>query len=155
MRRPLRIEYAGARYHVICRGNQRTVVFGSNDDVRLFLKTLAEAVKRSELRVHAYVLMNTHYHLLLETPSGNLVEGMKWLQEGACTQRMNAMHNTWGHLFQGRYKAKEHYSLSNRRISEMLHMGHPTFISKCRAKIESDRKLKKGYEKLKREVDCA
>ena len=135
MPRPLRIEYAGARYHVMCRGNGGAVVFGSNDDVRLFLKTLAEAVKRSELRVHAYVLMNTHYHLLLETPSGNLVEGMKWLQ-GTCTQRMNAMHNTWGHLFQGRYKAEVHYSVSNRRISEMLHMG-PTQHSSANAEQRS------------------
>ncbi len=55
--------------------------------------------------VHAYCLMNTHYHLLLETPRGNLVEGMKWLQ-ATFTQRYNALHRQWGHLFQGRYKAK-------------------------------------------------
>jgi REP element-mobilizing transposase RayT len=89
----------------MCRGNREQTVFGSADDCRLFLKTLSEAVGRAGFAVHAYVLMKTHYHLLIETPSGNLVDGMKWLQ-GAFTQRMNAMHQTWGHLFQGRYKAK-------------------------------------------------
>ena len=105
MPRPLRVEYEGARYHVMCRGNRDQVVFGSADDCRLFLKTLSESVQRAGFVVHAYALMKTHYHLLIETPNGNLVESMKWLQ-GAFTQRMNAMHQTWGHLFQGRYKAK-------------------------------------------------
>lgn len=124
MPRPLRVEYEGAHYHVMCRGNRDQIVFGSDDDVRLFLKTLCEAVKRADLVVHAYVLMSTHYHLLVETPSGNLVEAMKWLQ-GAFTQRMNAMHQTWGHLFQGRYKAKmvstdepEYF----RRVSDYIHL---------------------------------
>jgi putative transposase len=124
MPRPLRIEYKGARYHVMCRGNRGSVVFASDDDVRLFLKTLGEAATRANLRVHAFVLMGTHYHLLLETPSGTLVEGMKWLQ-GAFTQRMNAMHRTCGHLFQGRYKAKiidsedPDYFL---KVSEYIHL---------------------------------
>jgi putative transposase len=118
------VEYEGARYHVMCRGNRGGVVFGTEDDVRLFLKTLSDAVKRSGFTVHAYVLMSTHYHLLIETPRGNLVESMKWLQ-GAFTQRMNAMHQTWGHLFQGRYKAKiidpdepEYF----RRVSDYIHL---------------------------------
>ena len=80
MLRPLRVEYEGARYHVMCRGNRGATVFGTEEDVRLFLKTLSEAVQRADLVVHAYALMSTHYHLLLETPAGNLVEGMKWLQ---------------------------------------------------------------------------
>lgn len=105
MPRPLRVEYEGARYHIMCRGNRGAKVFERGRDVQLWLKTLSEAVTRTDWRVHAWVLMSTHYHLLLETPQGNLVEGMKWFQ-GAFTQRMNAMHKTWGHLFQGRYKAK-------------------------------------------------
>ncbi len=124
MPRPLRVEYEGACYHVMCRGNRGQIVFGTEDDVRLFLKTLSEAVQRAGLIVHAYVLMSTHYHLLVETPSGNLVDAMKWLQ-GAFTQRMNAMHQTRGHLFQGRYKAKiiatdepEHF----RRVSDYIHL---------------------------------
>ena len=124
MPRPLRVEYEGARYHVMCRGNRGATVFGTEEDVCLFLKTLSEAVQRADLVVHAYALMSTHYHLLLETPGGNLVEGMKWLQ-GAFTQRMNAMHRTWGHLFQGRYKAKvietddpEYF----RRVADYIHL---------------------------------
>ena len=95
MPRPLRIriEYPGARYHVMCRGNRESVVFGAEDDVALFLNTLSEAVGRTDCKVHAYVLMSTHDHLLLETPSANLVDGMKWLQ-GTFTLRMNAMHQT-------------------------------------------------------------
>ena len=124
MPRPLRVEYEGARYHVMCRGNRGATVFETEDDVRLFLKTLSEAVRRSNLVVHAYVLMSTHYHLLLETPGGNLVEGMKWLQ-GAFTQRMNAMHQTWGHLFQGRYKAKvieNDHPEYFRRVADYIHL---------------------------------
>jgi putative transposase len=124
MPRPLRIEYEGARYHVMCRGNRETAVFGSDADADLFLKTLGEACARTDWKVHAWVLMSTHYHLLLETPHANLVEGMKWFQ-GAFTQRMNAMHKTWGHLFQGRYKAKvieqaepEYF----RRVSTYIHL---------------------------------
>lgn len=80
-------------------------MFGSDDEARLFMKTLGEVCKRTDWIIHAWVLMSTHYHMLLETPHANLVEGMKWFQ-GAFTQRMNAMHHAWGHLFQGRYKAK-------------------------------------------------
>jgi REP element-mobilizing transposase RayT len=89
----------------MCRGNRGATVFGSEGDVGLFLKTLGEVCARTDWKVHAWVLMSTHYHLLLETPNANLVEGMKWFQ-GTFTQRMNAMQKTWGHLFQGRYKAK-------------------------------------------------
>jgi len=105
MPRALRVEYEGATYHVMCRGNRNNPVFSSEEDVALWLKTLGEACERSQMIVHAYCLMHTHYHLLLETPKGNLVEGMKWLQ-ATFTQRYNATHRQWGHLFQGRYKAK-------------------------------------------------
>jgi len=68
------------------------------------METLAEACEKTGWRVHAYVLMGNHYHLLLETPEANLVAGMKWLQ-GTYTQRYNSRHEVFGHLFQGRYKA--------------------------------------------------
>ena len=103
--RALRVEYEGATYHVMCRGNRGARIFETPKDTDLWLKTLAESCERSQLVVHAYCLMRTHYHLLLETPKGNLVEGMKWLQ-ATFTQRYNALHRQWGHLFQGRYKAK-------------------------------------------------
>jgi len=104
MARPLRIEYAGAVYHVMARGNQGQAIFRDDKDRGRFLETLGEACEKTGWRVHAYVLMGNHYHLLVETPEGNLVAGMKWLQ-GTYTQRHNGRHQVFGHLFQGRYKA--------------------------------------------------
>jgi putative transposase len=104
MARKLRLQYPGAVYHVMSRGDRREAIFRDDKDCWRFLDTLAEACGRSGMRVHSYVLMGNHYHLLLETPEGNLVEGMRWLQ-GAYTQRFNSRHGESGHLFQGRYKA--------------------------------------------------
>ncbi|HZQ48357.1 MAG TPA: transposase [Verrucomicrobiae bacterium] len=104
MARPLRIEYPGAVYHVMARGNQGRPIFADDRDRERFLETLGEGCEKTGWQVHAYVLMGNHYHLLLETPEGNLVAGMKWLQ-GAYTQRYNRRHKISGHLFQGRYKA--------------------------------------------------
>ena len=104
MARPLRIEYAGAVYHVMARGNHGLKIFVDEGDRRMWLATLREAWRRTGWRIHAWVLMNNHYHLLLETPETNLVSGMKWLQ-GTYTQRYNARHRKRGHLFQGRYRA--------------------------------------------------
>ncbi len=104
MARPLRIQYPGAVYHVMARGNHGQVVFGDDQDRQLFLAALAEACQKTGWRIHAYVLMGNHYHLLVETPEPNLVAGMKWLQ-GTFTQRHNRRHRRFGHLFQGRYKA--------------------------------------------------
>ena len=88
----------------MARGNQGRSVFRDAADRRRFVETLGEACGKTGWRVHAYVLMEHHDHLLLETPEGNLVAGMKWLQ-GAYTQRYNGRHKVFGHLFQGRYKA--------------------------------------------------
>ena len=104
MARPIRIQYPGAVYHVMARGNHGQPVFGDPQDRKRFLEALAEACGKTGWRVHAYVLMGNHYHLLVETPEPNLVAGMKWLQ-GTYTQRYNARHGCFGHLFQGRYKA--------------------------------------------------
>ena len=105
MPRSLRIEYKGARYHVMCRGNRQGDIFLSQGDVDVFLRTLSEMCGRNRVVVHAWCVMSNHYHLLLETPQGNLVDAMKWFQ-GSFTQRYNACHQLSGHLFQGRYKAK-------------------------------------------------
>jgi REP element-mobilizing transposase RayT len=104
MARPLRIQYPGAVYHVMARGNRGQGIFQDDRDRRCFLETLGEACEKTGWRIHAYVLMGNHYHMLVETPEGNLVEGMKWVQ-GAYTQRYNSRHKVFGHLFQGRYKA--------------------------------------------------
>lgn len=104
MSRQPRFEYPGASYHVMCRGNHGGNIFMEDADRALFLATLSEACDQQGWRVHAYVLMRNHYHLLLETPEANLVSGMKWFQ-GTYTQRFNARHRLRGHLFQGRYKA--------------------------------------------------
>jgi len=104
MPRALRVEYPGAHYHAMCRGNNGQEIFLDDDGRRLFLSTLGEVCQQTGWLIHAYVLMSNHYHLLLETPEANLVAGMKWFQ-GAYTQRFNAMFRRRGHLFQGRYKA--------------------------------------------------
>jgi putative transposase len=98
MARSVRIEFAGAYYHVMARGNRREAIFLDDDDRRFFLKTLSEACGRTGWRVHAWVLMGNHYHLFIETPEGNLVEGMKWLQN-TYTRRFNIRHRKWGRLF--------------------------------------------------------
>ena len=105
MARPIRIEFKGAMYHVMCRGNNGRDIFFGDKGCEKFLDTLDEACIRGGWIVHAYVLMGNHYHLLIETPEGNLVDGMKWFQ-GTYTQRINAWQGRRGHLFQGRYKAQ-------------------------------------------------
>jgi len=104
MGRQPRIEYAGATYHVMCRGNRREDIFENDGDREVFLETLAQVCERTGWEVCAYVLMPNHYHLILETPEANLVAGMKWFQ-GTYTKRFNARNRKWGHLFQGRYKS--------------------------------------------------
>ncbi|MBX9743213.1 MAG: transposase [Chthoniobacterales bacterium] len=104
MPRQLRIEYAGAIYHVMNRGNHKENIFLDDDDRRKFLVTLGEACCKADWEVHAYCLMNNHFHLVIETLKPTLVDGMKWLL-GVYTQRFNARHQKHGHLFAGRYKS--------------------------------------------------
>jgi len=104
MARSLRIEYPGAFYHVMARGNRREKIFRDDTDRRFFLQTLADACQRTGWRVHAWVLLDNHYHLLIETPQPNLVVGMGWLQN-TYTRRFNTRHRLWGRLFGDRYKA--------------------------------------------------
>ena len=104
MPRSIRIEVAGALYHVMARGNRRERIYHDDDDRRFYLKTLAEGCEMTGWRVHAWVLMSNHYHLLIQTPEPNLVAGMKWLQN-TYTRRFNLRHRLWGRLFGDRYKA--------------------------------------------------
>ena len=104
MGRPLRIEYPGAHYHVTARGNEQKDVFKNQKDREQFLAYLESAVVRYGAVIHAFCLMNNHYHLLLETPSGNLSQIMQHIN-GAYTNYFNTKRKRSGHLFQGRYKA--------------------------------------------------
>ncbi len=114
MSRPLRIEFAGALYHVTSRGDGREVIFLGDEDRHRFLDVLSDLVHDFNWAVHAYCLMDNHYHLLIQTPEGNLSKGMRHLN-GVYTQRLNRRHGRVGHVFQGRYKAiivqKESYLL--------------------------------------------
>ncbi len=104
MARQLRIEYPDACYHVTARGNERKDVFTNERDREKFLSYLESAVVRYGAVIHAYCLMNNHYHLLLGTPCGNLSQVMQHIN-GAYTNNFNAKRKRSGHLFQGRYKA--------------------------------------------------
>jgi len=104
MARSIRIEFPGAFYHVMARGNRREAIYADDDDRRFYLKTLGEACGMTGWRVHAWVLMSNHYHVLIETPEANLVAGMQWLQN-TYTRRCNARHGLSGRLFGDRYKA--------------------------------------------------
>jgi len=104
MARQLRIQYEGAIYHLMSRGDRREEIFRDDLDRRSFLETLGTACQKTGWQVHAYCLMSNHFHLVVETPRANLVEGMKWLL-GTYTMRFNRRHKLSGHLFAGRYKS--------------------------------------------------
>jgi putative transposase len=104
MARPLRLEFAGALYHLTARGNARGEIFLDDADRLLFLERLGKEIEQQGWRCYAYCLMGNHYHLLMETPEANLVAGMRRLN-GVYTQAFNRRHARVGHVFQGRYKA--------------------------------------------------
>ena len=100
----MRVEYLGAIYHVMSRGDRRDDIFLDDVDRQDYLKTLAETCQKTGFQVHAYCLMRNHFHLVLETPNANLVAGMAWLLS-TYTIRLNHRHKLFGHVFSGRYKA--------------------------------------------------
>jgi putative transposase len=104
MARKLRVEYGGAIYHVMNRGDRRERIFQDDEDRRCFLEALGEGCGKTGWQIHALCLMPNHFHLVIETPQPNLVAGMKWLL-GTYTGRFNRRHRLFGHLFSGRYKA--------------------------------------------------
>jgi REP element-mobilizing transposase RayT len=104
MSRAWRIEYPGALYHVLSRGNERRGIFVDDDDRRMFLDTLGEMAERFESDIAAYVLMGNHYHLLLRTRRANLSKSMQWFGV-TYTNRFNSLNSHSGHLFQGRFKS--------------------------------------------------
>jgi putative transposase len=102
--RPLRIEYPGAIYHVLSRGDRREAIVKDDGDRNLFLEILGRTCRRMAWEIHAYCLMSNHFHLVVETPRSNLGTGMQWFL-GSYTQQFNRRHRLSGHLFGGRYKA--------------------------------------------------
>jgi REP element-mobilizing transposase RayT len=104
MSRPLRIQYPGAFYHITNRGNERKPIFKDNGDRKQFLKILSQSVNNYRVVLHGFVLMSNHYHLLAETPLGNLAEFMRHFNI-SYTSHFNRRHHRVGHLFQGRYKS--------------------------------------------------
>ena len=122
MARPLRITYPGAFYHVTSRGNEQKDVFKSQRDREKFLEYLASATERYGAVIHAFCLLSNHYHLLLETPAGNLSQIMRHIN-GAYTTYFNVKRKRAGHLFQGRFKAilveADEYALE---LSRYIHL---------------------------------
>lgn len=109
------MEFPGAIYHITSRGNAKQTVFLDNRDRDNWIEILSTVVERFHYFCHAYCLMDNHYHLIIETPEGNLSKGMRQLN-GVYTQAFNRRHERIGHVFQGRYKAviveKESHLLS-------------------------------------------
>ncbi len=104
MARPLRIQYPGAVYHVTCRGNERQAIFKDDDDRKRFLQYLIQSLNIYSVKLYTYVLMSNHFHLLIETPKGNLAEFMRKFNI-TYTGYYNRRHKRTGHLYQGRYKS--------------------------------------------------
>ena len=104
MSRPIRIEFPDALYHVTARGDRREDIFEDDQDRQAFLLTLEQVVAQFNWLCYAWCLMDNHYHLLIQTPDGNLSKGMRQLN-GVTTQTSNRRHRRVGHLFQGRFKA--------------------------------------------------
>src|SRR5262245_39004324 len=104
MPRAPRIEFPGALYHVMNRGNHLEGIFRDNVDRSNLLKVLGQTARSARWTIHSYCFMSNHYHLLIETHRATLVKGMQYLNS-TYTRRYNLRHKTFGHLFQGRYKA--------------------------------------------------
>lgn len=104
MARPIRIAFPGALYHVTARGDRRETIYEDDADRERFLEILGQVITDFNWVCDAYCLMSNHYHLVIETPDGNLSKGMRQLN-GVFTQASNRRHRRSGHLFQGRYKA--------------------------------------------------
>jgi REP element-mobilizing transposase RayT len=121
MARKLRLEFEGAAYHVLNRGNYRRSLFESKGAAAAFERCLDETCKRFGWRVHAFVIMRNHFHLALETPQPNLSDGMKYLQ-GTWSNRFNRFRHEQGRPFQGRYKAL-HVELGH-AVAQVAHYIH-------------------------------
>ena len=141
MTRPLRIQYPDAAYHVTCRGNDRQAIFKDDADRNRFIQMLAQSLNIYTVKLHAYVLMDNHFHLLVETPLGNLSEFMRKFNI-TYTSYYNRRHKRIGHLYQGRYKSilvdkNEYLSI----LSRYIHL-NPVRI-KSMEKMDNKEKVRK------------
>ncbi len=132
MARPLRIEYAGALYHVTSRGDRRENIYHGGADRELWLEVFSQVCSRFNWRCHAWCLMDNHYHIVVETIEGNLSQGMRQLN-GVYTQKSNRKHGRVGHVFQGRYKA-----ILIEKESYLLELSRYVVLNPVRAGMVSD-----------------
>lgn len=131
MARPLRIQYPGASYHITNRGNERKAIYKDDVDRREFLRILSHSINTYGVIIHAFVLMNNHWHILAQTPLGNLSEFMRHFNI-TYTSHYNRRHNRTGHLYQGRYKSflvEEDAYLS--QVSRYIHL-NPVQVSEMK-----------------------
>lgn len=143
MPRKLRLEWAGACYHVINRGNYRRELFAARGAAESFQGCLGEAVTRFGWRLHAFAIMRNHFHLAVETPEPNLSDGMKWLQ-GTWAARFNRFRGEAGRPFQGRYKAL--HVEPGPSLAEVVHYIH---LNTVRAKaVTAERLLEHRWSSL-------
>jgi REP element-mobilizing transposase RayT len=141
--RKLRLEYAGACYHAINRGNYRRDLFAGKGAAEAFQRCLFEAAERFGWRLHAFVIMRNHFHLAVETPEPNLSEGMRWLQ-GTWAVRFNRLRGEVGRPFQGRYKA-----LHVEPGPALAQVAHYIHLNPVRAKVvTAERLLDYGWSSL-------
>ena len=141
MARKLRVEYPGAVYHVMNRGDRREPIFRDDADRQRFVNTLGEACGKTGWQVHALCLMPNHFHMVLETPRGNLVAGMKWFL-GTYTGRFNRRHKLFGHLLSGRYKALIVDGSRNGYLKALCDYVH---LNPARAKLLRVQQLLRAY----------
>jgi REP element-mobilizing transposase RayT len=132
MTRPLRIDLAGALYHVTSRGDRREDIFHDNSDREDWLSLLEQVCERFNWRCHAYCQMTNHYHVVVETPDANLSHGMRQLN-GVYTQRFNRRHGLVGHLFQGRFKG-----ILVERETHLLELARYVVLNPVRAGMVAD-----------------
>ncbi len=132
MARPLRLELAGALYHVTSRGDRREDIYFDHGDRQSWLTVLDTVCRRFNWVVYAFCQMTNHYHLFVETPDGNLSRGMRQLN-GLYTQRFNRGHGLVGHLFQGRYKA-----ILVQKESHLLELARYVVLNPVRAGMVDD-----------------
>jgi putative transposase len=140
--RPLRIEYAGARYHLMSRGDRREDIFLDEKDRLAFLRMVGETCAKTGWQVHAYCLMTNHWHAVVETPQANLASGMRWLL-GTYTQGFNRRHGQWGHLFGGRYKAQ---LIDDRTQSYLVQACNYVHLNPKRAGLVAAGRLLQSYQ---------